>query len=136
MTGPAVVRDVCSLPDSRDGIGILCSSICIVHCLAPLALALSGVSLAGLAFFSSEEFHILFLAVVIGIASWSLLPGYRRHLVLRPLILALIGIVFLGFGVVLSENAEVPLTVTGALFMIAAHILNRQHVQLMKSDQQ
>lgn len=115
-------------PERRDAFGMFCSGVCVVQCAAPLLLAFFGGSLAGVAFPDNEDFHLLLLAVVPGIAVWSLVPGYRRHLRRRPLAFAVLGILLLFLGVIIAGSAEVPLTIAGGLLMIVAHAMNRQGV--------
>lgn len=107
---------------------MFCSGICIIQCATPLLPAFLGSSLAGVAFFRSEDFHLLLLAVVPGVAVWSLVPGCRRHLRRGPLVLSVIGILLLFLGVIIAGCVEVPLTIACSLLMIVAHAMNRQGV--------
>lgn len=109
----------------RDWLGILCSSICVLQCVAPLLFAVFGMSLANGALFGVEEFHVLMLTVVLTIAIWSLLPGYRRHRRRRSQLFALAGVLLLFLAIMISGAADVPLTILGGVLMIAAHALNR-----------
>ena len=108
----------------RDWLGIVFSSLCVVHCLAPLVLALTGGSIAGLALFEDEWVHKALLVLVPAIALWSLLPSFSHHRQPLPLILAAIGIPLLFLAVAMGEAAETPLTVAGGLTVVVAHALN------------
>ncbi|MEM0953412.1 MAG: MerC domain-containing protein [Pseudomonadota bacterium] len=115
------------LPDAdsrRDWLGIACSSLCVLHCVAPVVLAVTGSSLAGLAIFGGEWLHYVLLVLVPAIALWSLLPSFLHHRRWPPLLLAGVGIPLLLLTLVMDESAEVPLSVTGGLLLIAAHGVN------------
>jgi hypothetical protein len=112
----------------RDWFGIGCSALCVIHCAAPLVLAVSGGSLAGIALLGGEWLHLPLLLLVPAIAVWSLLPAHRRHGRRAPVLLALLGVPLLFLAVVLGGAAEPALSITGGLVMIAAHALNRHYL--------
>lgn len=109
----------------RDWLGIACSGACVVHCSAPLLLALTGSSLAGLAIFRDETLHRALLILVPLVALWSLGPSLRAHHRSTPLALAGLGVTLLAGAVLLGEDLEKPFSIVGGLFMIVAHAHNR-----------
>lgn len=120
--------DALLAPAQRDWIGISCSAFCIGHCASPLLLALLGQSLAGSVFFGNERLHLFLLALVPGIAAWSLIPAYRLHADRRPLVLAAMGVLLLFTAVILGGHLELAMTISGGLCMIAGHLLNRRGI--------
>lgn len=109
----------------RDWLGIVCSGLCVVHCLAPLLLALAGSSLAGLAVFRDESLHRALLVLVPLVAFWSLGPSWRVHHRHEPAAVAGLGLTLLLGAALLGEAVEKPLSVAAGLLMIAAHLHNR-----------
>jgi hypothetical protein len=112
-------------PARRDWLGIACSGLCVLHCLAPLLLTLAGTSLAGLALFRDESLHRVLLVLVPAVAIWSLAPSLRVHHRRGPFALAGLGVTLLLGAAMLGEVVEKPLSIAGGLFMIAAHVHNR-----------
>lgn len=112
-------------PARRDWLGIACSGLCVVHCLAPLLLALAGSSLAGLALFRDESLHRALLVLVPVVALWSLAPSLRVHHRREPFAVAGLGFSLLLGAALLGEAVEKPLSIAGGLVMIAAHVRNR-----------
>ena len=115
----------------RDRIGMVCSGLCLVHCLAPVLLTLFGSSLTGLALFGNENLHLLLLVAVAAVAAWSLLPAYRVHRRWLPSLLALPGVSLLLSAVLLGGAAEVSLTVAGGMLMVVAHAVNLHMVRCL-----
>mgnify|MGYP006288009899 FL=1 len=126
--GSAVAVDPQAAGARRDWLGIGCSGLCVVHCAAPLLLALSGSSLAGIALFAEEWLHGLLVLLVPAIALWSLLPARQRHRRQLPLALAAAGVSLLVVAVRLGHGLEAPLSIAGGLVMIVAHAINRRYL--------
>ncbi|GMU58590.1 MAG: hypothetical protein AMXMBFR34_03530 [Myxococcaceae bacterium] len=110
--------------DPPDTLGQVLSAVCAVHCVAtPFLLGLlpAAASVLGGA-------HPVLLAIVIGVALWAFLPGYRCHRAKHVIGLALGGIAFLALGaLVFHDNLAVDtgLSLVGATLMMTAHWRNR-----------
>ena len=108
-----------------DTVGQILSAVCAVHCVTTplfLALAPAAASVLGGA-------HPVLLVMVIGVALWSFVPGYRCHHSRLVLGLALTGITLLGLAAfVLNGNlvAETAVSLAGASIMMTAHWQNRK----------
>jgi MerC mercury resistance protein len=114
--------------DPSDTVGQVLSAICAVHCVStPLILLLApaaGSVLGG-------AHPLLFLGVV-GVALWALIPGYRCHHHREVLVLASVGIGFLGLAAFVFHDAwvvDTGLSLIGAGFMMAAHWRNRRYLR-------
>jgi len=108
-----------------DGLGLACSGVCLVHCLAfPLLWLLlplvhdehDGHSLT----------HLALFLVVLPVAALALISGFRHHRRREPLVLGMFGIVLLASGIhpALSLLTQTVLSVMGASAMAIAHLLN------------
>jgi len=96
----------------------------VAHCAAtPLVLA-STPALASV----MGGFHPVFLVLVIGVALWAFVPGYRKHRRLQVPLLALAGVSLLALGTLVFHDElawDLGLSVPGSLFMLTAHWRNR-----------
>ncbi|MHC4925636.1 MAG: MerC domain-containing protein [Planctomycetota bacterium] len=111
-----------------DGLGIALSSLCLVHCLAPVLLA-STITVFGIGGDGHGMFHqgVFLAASVIGLLAF--LPGFKHHRSWTSVGLAAagFGLLFIGAYVahdVWGHEAEMPLTVAGGLTLIGAHAVN------------
>ncbi|PZR09321.1 MAG: hypothetical protein DI536_22325 [Archangium gephyra] len=111
--------------EPSDTLGQVLSAVCAVHCVTtPLfvVLAPAAASVLGGA-------HPILLALVIGVALWAFIPGYRCHHDKRVLGLALGGITFLAVAAFVFHSSlvvETALSLVGAAMMMFAHWLNRK----------
>lgn len=110
-------------PDPQDTLGQLLSAACVVHCAAmPLIVALAPAAAAVLG-----GFHPVLLALVLAVAAWAFVPGFRRHRRVEVLVLGGVGIALLAVGTLVFEGSwlDVAFSVAGAAVMMAAHWRNR-----------
>lgn len=111
-----------------DRFGAAGSLLCAVHCaLLPLALAL--VPSLGLAFLMRDGVELAVVAFVTGLGLSSLWMGYRRHHVLRALVLLGLGLGALWAGLAYPplHHSRVPHAVVmtlGGVLVALAHLLN------------
>ncbi|MGV3622003.1 MAG: MerC domain-containing protein [Archangium sp.] len=111
--------------EPSDTLGQVLSAVCAVHCVTtPLfvILAPAAASVLGGA-------HPILLALVIGVALWAFIPGYRCHHDKRVLGLALSGITLLAIAAFVFHGSlvvETLISLVGAGTMMAAHWLNRK----------
>ena len=114
----------------KDSFGVICSSLCLVHCLflpmvLPMLLATGALGTAG-ALLASEQTHLMLLVPVVLLAVMSFPGGYRRHGSVLPSALALAGLTGLVLALLLGEATETLLTSIGAGLLIIAHLKNRK----------
>ncbi|MEW9854852.1 MerC domain-containing protein [Novosphingobium sp. M1R2S20] len=112
-----------SIRDRMDGVGVLLSGLCAVHCI--LGLMLVGILGVGGQFLLAPEIHRfgLALAVVIGFVSIGL--GVLRHGRLEPLVLGVVGLSFMAAGLVVEHGLpEAIVTILGVALVALAHIRN------------
>ncbi len=110
-----------------DFLGFGASFLCAIHCAA-LPFIVSILPLAGRELLGHEwvEYTTIILSFII--ASMALFHGYNgHHRKLMPLLMVALGFICIGFGhLIFTEGhfLELVFTVTGALIISAAHIVN------------
>jgi MerC mercury resistance protein len=106
-----------------DTLGIGASLACAIHC-ALLPLFLSSLPLFGINILHNLVFEIGMILLALGIGSYSLYHGYRKHHhSLLPLTLFLTGFVFLILKQIFIAH-ETWLLIPGVALIIAAHLIN------------
>ena len=119
-------RALLSIRDRLDRTGIVLSGLCLVHCLAGLVLV-SMLGLGGEALLA-PVWHRFGLALAILVGGVAIGFGASRHGRLAPLVVAAIGLAFMGGALVVSHGPkEAALTILGVALVAAAHILNLRH---------
>lgn len=120
--------------DFFDRLGLILSTVCIVHCLGIpiliLALPMIGLELSHLESWT----HRVLLAFIATVALLSFLRGYRIHRQWKPIILMGLGLIIVFFATVIVGRSWGPfgepiVAVIGSGFLIAGHLLNRKHCQ-------
>ena len=118
-----------------DNFGILASWTCAAHCLL-MPIIVGIVPLLGLNFLVSETAERLLIGVSILVALFSFLPAYiHQHRKLHSILLATTGLSFIVFTHLLFEENLIPKMIfilAGALFVTAAHLLNRHFCKTCK----
>jgi len=110
--------------DPPDTVGQILSAVCAVHCVTtPLFVALAP----GLASVLGGA-HPILLVLVIGVAVWSFVPGYRCHHSKQVLGLAFTGVSLLAIAAFAFDTLllETTFSILGAGVMMGAHWLNRK----------
>ena len=108
-----------------DTVGQILSAVCAVHCVTmPLfmTVAPAAASVLGGA-------HPVLLLLVIGVAVWSFVPGYRCHQSRLVAGLAFAGIGLLAIAAFLLHGnlvLETAVSLVGATVMMTAHWQNRK----------
>lgn len=112
-------------PSVFDGVAMLASALCLVHCLALPALILALPALAAYLALP-EAFHEIALAVALPSSLVALVAGYRRHRQSRAALIVVPGLLLLVLGAFAapSETTETVLTVIGALLVAGGHVHN------------
>jgi hypothetical protein len=110
--------------EPSDTLGQVLSAVCAVHCVStPVILALlpsAGAVVGGA--------HPVLFALVLGVALWAFLPGYRCHHRLAVPALAALGLGLLGVAAFLFHERpwlDTGLSLLGASLMMTAHWKNR-----------
>jgi uncharacterized membrane protein YfcA len=119
-------RQVLSL--HADGLGIIASALCFVHCIVtPVVLSFSAVWAHYLP--SEERLHRALAVIVAAIGCFAIVSGYRKHRHRRVLVLMSTGLSFIFAGAYLGDRlpshiAEIAVTLTGSSLIITAHLIN------------
>ncbi len=114
-----------------DGLAMVFSALCLVHCLA-LPVLVAALPLAASSLVTDERFHQWLLLGAVPTSLIALGWGWRRH---RSSVVALLGLlgmvlmVFAAFGIqfgLLDAQGERLLTIAGAVLLAIAHLRNYQ----------
>ncbi|WP_284123925.1 MerC domain-containing protein [Parerythrobacter aestuarii] len=109
-----------------DRAGIVLSGLCLIHCLASIAV-ISALGLGG-QWLLSPEIHrwgLAFACVIAGVAiGW----GAIRHRQRTPFVIAMMGLTFMGGALAAPHGVEeAVLTIIGVTLVSTGHILNLRH---------
>ncbi len=108
----------------KDQLGVLCSGLCIIHCLAtPIILGL-GLSGALVSILTTELVHTFLILPVTLIVLLTLPSAYLNHKSVRLLITGLVGVLLLISALFLGEKNETLLTVMGGGTLVFFHLWN------------
>lgn len=121
------MRDaVLAIRDRLDGLGMVLSGLCAVHCL--LGLLLVTVLGLGGGIFLAPEIHETGLALAVGIGVLTLGLGALRHGKTGPLLIGAVGIALMASALAVGHGpAEAVLTIAGVALVALAHIRNLRH---------
>lgn len=111
-----------------DGIGIVGSAVCAVHCMIAPVLLVAGAALPA-SFLTDETVHHMLLWAILPAAILALGLGCRQHKDGWVLLLGVLGLVGLSSSAavsheVLGEIGERTLTIGSAAVLIVAHVRN------------
>lgn len=110
-----------------DKLGIIFSSICIVHCLAMPFLS-AYLLILGMSLGSEELTHRILLLILAGIGLLAFIPGMQKHKNKKVLALATIGFIIITliafFGSLLTKQWEILINMSGSILLIGAHWFN------------
>lgn len=115
-----------SIRDRLDGLGVLLSGLCAVHCLAGLVLV-TALGLGGEALLS-PAIHRVGLALAVGVGIVTLGLSALRHGRTGPAVIGACGIALMTAAVIVGHGPlEAVLTIPGVCLVAFAHILNLRH---------
>ena len=118
------MRDaILSIRNRLDGVGVLLSGLCMVHCLLGLLL----VSLLGLGggLLLAPEIHRVGLALAVAVGVVTIGLGALRHGRIEPLAIGACGIALMAAAVLAGHGPqEAFLTIAGVGLIAFAHIRN------------
>lgn len=108
----------------KDNLGIICSGLCIIHCIVtPFILAL-GVSDLLATILRSELIHYTLIVPMAVLILLTLPITYERYRALSLSVTGLLGMFFLIAALFLGEQKEALLTLIGGSFLIIFHLGN------------
>lgn len=121
------MRDaVLSIRNRLDGLGMVLSGLCAVHCL--LGLVLVSVLGLGGGVLLAPEIHEIGLALAVGVGVLTLGLGALRHGRTGPLLIGGLGIALMATALLVGHGpAEAVLTIAGVALVAFAHIRNLRH---------
>ena len=116
-----------------DKVGMAVSALCIIHCLAAPVI-LFFVPAVATAIISEEAIvHQTLYGLIMIVALFSFIPGYRLHKKLLPLLLFGVGIAGLAFATFLAHGIAhtlEPITaIPSSALIVAAHYFNHRSCQ-------
>jgi MerC mercury resistance protein len=108
--------------------GFWASSVCAIHCaITPLVAGL--LPILGLGFLANNSVEWIFIGGSLVLGIYSLGNNYLRlHHDLRPLMLFVLGgvLLMLANWLFAEDAVGISVSVTGAIFMSGAHLVNRR----------
>ena len=115
-----------SLRSRFDRAGIVLSGLCLIHCLASIAII--GTLGLGSQWFLAPEIHRWGLALACVIAGVAIGWGAIKHRQRTPFVVAMMGLTFMG-GALAAPHGwhEAVLTIIGVSLVSIGHILNLRH---------
>lgn len=106
-----------------DRAGIVLSGLCLIHCLASIAV-ISALGIGG-QWFLSPAIHRWGLAAAVVIAGVTIGWGAVRHRRRAPFVVAMTGLTFMGGALAAPHGVEeAVLTVIGVALVSTGHFLN------------
>lgn len=109
-----------------DRAGIFLSGLCLIHCLASIAV-ISALGIGG-QWFLSPSIHRWGLAIACVIAGVAIGWGAIRHRRRAPFVIAMTGLTFMGGALAAPHGVEeAVLTIIGVALVSVGHILNLRH---------
>jgi hypothetical protein len=106
-----------------DRAGLLLSGLCLIHCLASIAV-ISALGIGG-QWFLAPEIHRWGLALAVVIAGVAIGWGAIRHRRRAPFVIAMTGLTFMGGALAAPHGVEeAVLTIIGVVLVSIGHILN------------
>lgn len=115
---------------SMDALGIIASTLCLIHCLA-MPLVVAFLPVLGLQFLEGHVAHQALAGFVVAFGLLAILPGYLKHHKPSVLLGLIVGLTFVlgatfGYTIGLPESSELPLITVGNLVLVVSHLLNRR----------
>lgn len=120
---PAMATLLLRIRDRFDRIGMILSGLCLVHCVAGLAIV-AGLGLGG-TFLLDPVIHRVGLLLAVLVAGAAIGLGALRHRRKAPLLVATAGLLFMAGALVVDHGfEEAVLTVIGVSLVAIGHLLN------------
>ncbi len=121
-----------------DGIGIMGSAVCALHCIAVPALLVAGTTLPA-SFVADETFHHMLLWAILPAATLAFGLGCWQHKDRWVFLLGVLGLAGLTSSVMvphelIGEIGERVVTIGSAAVLIAAHLRNFQRCRQSDCD--
>ena len=124
-----------------DNLGLLFSSLCLVHCILLPFLIIAFPTVAGFFVKDAHISHTLLLIFILPAAGFAIYTGYNLHGQVKPLILILIGTALVAFGAIYGDKVfghnhlmDTGVVILGSLFLVAGHLLNKNHCKKCAED--
>jgi hypothetical protein len=127
---PVHDTETCAKAISMDTLGIVASTICLIHC-AGMPFLVSLLPLIGFQFLQGHAAHHILAFFVVAFAFLAIVPGYVQHRNTAILVAMLAGVstvIFatFGSGLLFPESFELPLITVGNLIVVFTHLRNRR----------
>lgn len=108
-----------------DRFGISASILCVIHCLVTPALVVFTPFVGQ--YLSHDYVHGIMIVIVIPVALWALINGFRKHHQINVLWLGGLGILFMILGMLISDHSltqESAFMIVAGICLATAHLIN------------
>ena len=119
--------------ESLDQWGMTASIACAIHC-ATLPLVATALPLLGLEFLANVWVEIVMIILSLVLGTWSLLATFREHKNLVPIMILILGFLFISSGHFLWPDFEAILIPLGGFTLAGAHFINWKLVRTCNHD--
>jgi len=108
----------------KDRIGMFCSSLCVIHCLAAPIILMLGLTGVVASLLTAEIIHTILIVPVALMIVMTLPSIYKRDRNIRLIIIGLTGLALLVSALIFGEKYEVAFSVAGGILVIMYHTVN------------
>lgn len=115
-----------------DKLGILISSLCIVHCVLLPILIIAFPTITTLLNLDEDKTHLLLLVFIVPAVAFAVYSGFRVHKQWMPLLWLGMGLCIVVFGTffahkIIGHGWEPWIVLVGSIFLVRGHLLNHHH---------
>lgn len=122
-----------------DKVGILISSLCLIHCLLLPVLIIAFPTVASFLNLTEDRSHMFMILFLVPAAGFAIYSGYRMHGERSPMKWLFSGVALVVFGTFfvhdfLSHEWEYLFVILGSIALVRGHILNSHHCKKCEEE--
>ncbi len=122
-----------------DKLGVLVSSLCIVHCILLPVVIIAFPAVASFLGLSEDNTHFALMAFLLPATAFAVYSGFKVHGQFQPLIWLGVGLGLVVLGTIFAHNFlghhwEFILVTLGSVSLVRGHILNSHHCKRCEEE--